>query len=55
MGAGETIKHHSSSHQLSLLEIFDAEVMIYIFGFYAAEWNSLGGDTMFVLSGDEDR
>ena len=22
------------------------------FGFYAAEWNSLGGDTMFVLSGD---
>ena len=22
-------------------------------GFYAAEWNSLGGDTMFVLSGDE--
>ena len=25
------------------------------FGFYAAEWNSLGGDTMFVLSGNEDR
>ena len=25
------------------------------FGFYTAEWNSLNGDTMFVLSGDEDR
>ena len=25
------------------------------FGFHAAEWNSLDGDTMFVLSGDEDR
>ena len=25
------------------------------FGFYAAEWNSLGGDTIFVLSGGEDR
>ena len=23
-------------------------------GFYAAEWNSLGGDTIFVLCGDED-
>ena len=39
----------------SLLEIFNADLMILRFGFYAAEWNSLGGDTMFVLSGDEDR
>jgi len=23
-------------------------------GFYAAEWNNLSGDTMFVLCGDED-
>ena len=23
-------------------------------GFYAAEWNSLGGDSMFVLCEDED-
>jgi len=23
-------------------------------GFYAAQWNSLGGDTMFILCGDED-
>jgi len=50
-----------SRHRISLalkawevLKILDAEVMILPLGFYAAEWNGLGGDTMFVSCGDED-